>query len=318
MSKEGTPTVLPKGATVLDFAIEVLEDKGLMCSGAMINKRFLPINYILKNAEQVDLILTSGQNVPHHWVDIPKTSKARRVLKNFFRREHLSILQEGKTILRAELKRVGLSLNKNIEVLLRDLFSEKTVEKTYYKIGSQSISRETLHKAIMILEDIKEKKPDTVKDIPIKLQIKEDVVVTGADNPQYQLAPCCLPIPDEEIFAVLTINEGMKIHRVDCPQAAEILSTQGRRVTKARWKYGEEDSFLVFLGLKAANRKGMTKDIVNAIKADVHIESLSFLEEEDYIKGDLTIEVENAKKLSKVIKDLEALKGVVFVERVGS
>ena len=142
-------------------------------------------------------------------------------------------------------------------------------------------------------------------------------MVTGTDDPKYVLAKCCVPIPEEEIFALLKMDDAMHIHRVDCPKAPNILSTKGRKVVKARWRR-EEDSFLVLLELKAANRKGMSKEVVNAIKTDVHIESLSFLEQDNYIRGNLSIEVENAIKLSNVMKAIEELQGVVSVERVGS
>lgn len=318
LTKEGSPTLLPLGATVLDFAIEKLDKKGLMCSGAMINKRFVPVNYVLQNAEKVDLILTKDQKVPHYWLDVSKTAKGRRVLKNYFRKEYLTTLQQGKKILKRVFKEKGMSINKNVEGLLRDLFGEKSVEKTYYRIGTQIISNDSLKKATSVLQNIKGGKPYNLQKRPAKLQIDEDVVVTASDSPGYKLARCCRPIPDEEIFAVLTINEEMKIHRVDCPKAPLILSTEGRKVVKARWKDGERDSFLVFLELKAANRKGMSKAIVNSIKKDVHIESLSFLEQNEYIRGNLSIEVKNALKLSKVIKAIEKVQGIVFVERVGS
>lgn len=318
VGKNGTSTLLPLGATVLDFAIEKFDERGLMCSGAMINKRYVPVNYVLKNAEKVDVILTKNQKVPQYWLDISKTAKGRRLLKQYFRRGYLNILQAGKEILKQALKEDGMSLNKNVEVLFRDLFGEKSVEKTYYRIGTEAISVNSLKKATSVLKDIKRSNTPINQHKPAQLKIEEDVVVTGADDPEYEFAKCCTPIPDEEIFALLRMDEPMQIHRVDCPRAPYILSTKGRKVVKARWKREEKTSFLVFLELKAANRRGMSKEVVNVIKTDVHIESLSFLEQDNYIRGNLSIEVENAAKLAKVTKAIEELQGVVYVQRVGS
>ena len=273
----------------------------------MINKRFVPVNYVIQNAEKVDIILTKKQKVPQYWLEVSQTAKGRRVLKQYFRRGYLSTLQQGKEILKKVLKKEGMSINKKVETLFKDLFAEKSVEKTYYRIGNEAISLASLKKATSVLKENKENKAPFLQNKLAKLKIEEDVVVTGGYDPQYELAKCCHPIPDEEIFALLKMDEPMQIHRVDCPKAPKILSTEGRKVVKARWKHGEEDSFLVFLEIEAANRKGMSKEIVNAIKTDVHIEALSFLEKGAHIRGNLSIEVENAVKLSKVIKALEEL-----------
>ena len=312
-NKEGSLTILPKGATVLDFAIETLDEKGLTCSGAIIGKRFLPVNYVLQNTEQVDLVLSPNQKISNHWVNLAQTAKGRKVVKKYFRRAYFSTLEKGKQILRNALQSIGMYLNKEIEMALSDLLNEKTVEKTYYKIGSESISEDTLASAIKLLAKIRDNKNDRLPNINI--QIKEDIVVTGDNDPSYELASCCLPIANEEIFGVMGMNK-IKIHRVNCLQAPTILSTQGAKIVKARWKRGMIEGFLVFLEIEALNRKNMTKDIINSIKKDVHIESIAFLDQKNHIKGNLTIEVENAKKLNQMMERIEKIQGVLAAKRV--
>ena len=140
ISKDGTSTLLPLGATVLDFAIERLDEKGLTCTGAMINKRFVPLDYTLQNSDQIDLLLTGDQKVSQQWLSISKTAKGRRVLKQYFRKEYLTTLQDGKNILKK-----------------KQVYSTKNycnIGKQFAKIFLDNGAREILDQALKLSEGV--------------------------------------------------------------------------------------------------------------------------------------------------------------------
>ncbi len=325
---EGQLKVLPKGATVLDFSVDVFGEKGLKCSGAIINNELIPPTQSLKNATKLLIIISIEQKIDRKWLQKLKTPKARRLLREHFSRLDSESVRAGKDELLPLFNKHFIQLNKSTESYLKAILNERDIENIYYKIAKKIIPIELIESSIQTIakqrdnkfssKSILEENLSAYRNVPIKLQLNKQLVITQAIHPKYTFSKCCCPIPNEEIFGIFYTNKPIEIHHVHCINSSDLLSTKGARIIKARWNPKGEEGFPIYLNIKAINRKSMTRDIVNTIKDEAHIESLSFVEEEDSIIGNLIIDVYNTNNFKHILKLLSKIKGVLLVKRLHS
>ena len=318
---KGELKTLPTGATALDFAFDIHTEVGAHCIGAKVNQRLVPLNHPLKNGDQVE-ILTSEKQKPHEdWLRFVVSSKAKARIKECLREDKKKAAIDGREIVERKLKQMKLHPSQEIINQLRAFFDCKTSLDFYYKVGTGEIDpkdvkrfREFKHERLAL------KKPEIHDARTFEQEIKkaksseQDYLLIGEDMNvvDYKLSRCCSPIPGDDVFGFVTVNEGIKIHRVTCPNAVELLSNYGYRVVKAKWTSRQKIAFLAGLRIDGVDRVGLINDITRIISDELHVnmQSMSIETEDGIFEGSIRLYVNDTRHLDLLIKKLEKVEGV--------
>lgn len=318
---------LPGGATALDFAFEIHSEIGAKCIGAKVNQKLVPINYNLKTGDQVEILTSNKQKPNEGWLKFVVTSKGRTRIKDELKEQKKSAASDGKEIVLRKLKQAKLDLNsENLDKLLNQ-FNLKSALDFYYLVGKGKIDPKEIKKIKELGAKPKKQNTDaTIRDTEtFRKTIREitgekrDQLLIGEDMDivQYSLAPCCNPIPGDDVFGFVSTHEGIKIHRVNCPNATELLSKHGHRVVKAKWTSQSEVSFLAGLKIRGTDRVGMMNDVTRIISSElkVNMRSVSIESDNGIFDGSIQLYVHDTKHLEKLAEKLENIEGVEEVAR---
>ncbi|MBT1710948.1 bifunctional (p)ppGpp synthetase/guanosine-3',5'-bis(diphosphate) 3'-pyrophosphohydrolase [Fulvivirgaceae bacterium PWU5] len=327
---KGELKTLPYGATALDFAFEIHTQVGSKCIGAKVNNKLVPINYVLKNGDQIE-ILTSAKQRPHEdWLRFVVSSKAKSRIKDELKEDKRKSAEEGKEILLRKLRQLKEEPTQQFMEQLREHFKVPANFELYYRVGRGFITAADLKKFI-------ENKPSSpIKSRP-NLQVADaktieqeitkkgrydDILLVGEDMDvvDYKLAKCCTPIPGDDVFGFVTVSEGIKIHRTNCPNAPELLSHHGNRVVKAKWTSQHEVAFLTGLKIRGTDRVGLINDVSKVISEElkVNMSSMSIHTDSGIFEGEIMLYVNDTRHLEQLIEKLRSVEGVVKVSRFDS
>jgi guanosine-3',5'-bis(diphosphate) 3'-pyrophosphohydrolase len=325
---KGELKTLPNGATALDFAFEIYTDIGSKCIGAKVNQKLVPINHILKNGDQIEILTSAKQKPTDDWLRFVVSSKAKSRIKDLLREDERKIAREGKDLLARKLKQVKLEPENGTIDQLRQYLNEPTNFSLFYKVGKGiiTISEVRRFREFKISGPPKPKitEPATAEaeSQPAARKKYDDILLIGEDMDvvEYKLAKCCTPIPGDEVFGFVTINEGIKIHRTNCTNAAELLANHGNRVIKAKWTSQYEVSFLTGLKVVGMDRVGLINDVSRIISEElkVNMSSISFRSDSGIFEGEIMLYVSDTRHLDLLIGKLETVEGVVRVTRFDS
>lgn len=326
---KGELKTLPNGATALDFAFEIHTDVGANCIGAKVNQKLVPINHILKNGDQIEILTSAKQKPTEDWLRFVVSSKAKSKIRDVLKEDKKLIAEEGKEILLRKLKQLKLDPNNQMFERMR----------AYFKVNSQFDLNFRMGKGLITVNDLKrfkEFKPSSpLKSRPLIsdaqrieeeiLKVKgryDDILLIGEDMDvvEYKLAKCCTPIPGDEVFGFVTVNEGIKIHRTNCPNATELLANHGNRVIKAKWTSQHEVAFLTGLKIIGTDRVGLINDVSKIISEElkVNMSSITFRTDSGIFHGEIMLYVNDTRHLDILIRKLEKVEGVVTVNRFDS
>ncbi|HAR19332.1 MAG TPA: RelA/SpoT family protein [Cytophagales bacterium] len=325
-SPKGDLKVLPAGSTALDFAFEIHTQIGAHCLGAKVNQKLVPLSYVLNNGDQIEIITSSKQRPTEDWLKFVVTTKAKSKIKDWLKDDKKRIADDGKEIVQRKLKHLKLVMTQELLSKLLAYFRLKNSLDLYYKVAKEIIDTKDL-KAAIEADNItfSEHKKDPVlelKNKEIKIttdHIKQEMLLIGEglDKIDYTLAKCCNPIPGDQVFGFVTVNEGIKIHQTTCPNAAELMSNYGYRIVKAKWTESYELAFLAGLRVKGSDRVGILNNITRVISNElkVNIRSLTIDTEDGIFEGTVMLFVHDTKQLDKLIRKLQMVPGVVSVNR---
>jgi GTP pyrophosphokinase len=328
---KGELKTLPYGATALDFAFEIHTQVGSKCIGAKVNNKLVPINYVLKNGDQVE-ILTSQKQKPHEdWLRFVVSSKAKTRIKDVLKEDKKRIAEEGKEIIIRKLRQLKAEPTQEVLEQMREYFDLPSHFELYYRVGSGSIPSADIKKfrEYKPTSPLKTKPHVRVEDARTFEQeiskIKnryDDILLIGEDMDvvDYKLAKCCTPIPGDDVFGFVTVNEGIKIHRANCPNAPELLSHHGNRVVKAKWTSQHEVAFLTGLKIRGTDRVGLINDVSKIISEElkVNMSSMSMHTDAGIFEGEIMLYVNDTRHLEELISKLQSVEGVVKVSRFDS
>ncbi|MBS1979480.1 MAG: bifunctional (p)ppGpp synthetase/guanosine-3',5'-bis(diphosphate) 3'-pyrophosphohydrolase [Bacteroidetes bacterium] len=327
---KGELKTLPVGATALDFAFDIHTDIGAKCIGAKVNQKLVPINHALKNGDQIEILTSSKQKPNEDWLRFVVTQKARSKIKDLLKEDKRNVAEEGKEILQRKLKQLKIDAVPQVFDQMRAFFNVNSQFELHYSVGAGRIGLNELkrfreykpetggkHKA----QEAQEAK--TVSPEPAAAKVShDDVLLIGEDMDvvEYKLAKCCTPIPGDEVFGFVTVNEGIKIHRINCSNAPELLAKHGNRVIKAKWTSQHEVSFLTGLKVIGTDRVGLINDVSRIISEElkVNMSSISFRTEQGIFEGEIMLYVNDTRHLDLLISKLEKVEGVVKVARFDS
>jgi GTP pyrophosphokinase len=321
---------LPKGASALDFAFSVHTDVGLKCRGAKVNGKLVPLSHELKSGDHVE-VQTSSVNKPNvRWLDFVMTARARTKIKTALKEEEKKIAEEGKAVLIRKLRHLKITLNDRVINEMAAYFSLKTSFDLFYRIGNGAIDNQQLkafvsqknNAFISFFKNSFKRTPSKENINKEEVTNKYDALVFGEQDEKldYTLSKCCNPIPGDKVFGFLTINEGIKIHKKDCPNAISMQSNYAYRVLKATWIDSSKQEFKAILKVSGLDKKGIVNNLTRIITntMNVYIHNINIYGDHGVFEGKLSISVKNKTQLTKLITSIKKVEGVQKVERVNT
>ena len=270
---KGALIQLPLNATALDFAFEIHTDVGASCIGAKVNHKLVPLNHKLQNGDQVEIITSSKQVPKEDWLNIVVTAKAKAKIKSALKEEKRKVAEDGKEILERKMKSLKITYNSENIHKLSYFFKLPSVQDLLYNVAKGVIDMKDL-KEYQASEKQVENKPqdkieaEQVQSLLRNLKAKDkDMLLIGEDMQKidYKLANCCNPIPGDDVFGFITVGDGIKIHRTNCPNAAKLMANYGYRIVKARWTNQQELAFLTGLRITGIDDVGLINKLTTVI-----------------------------------------------------
>jgi GTP pyrophosphokinase len=321
---KGALIQLPVNATALDFAFEIHTDIGASCIGAKVNYKLVPLAHKLQNGDQVEIITSSKQSPKEDWLSFVVTAKAKSKIKSALKEEKRKVAEEGKEILERKLKSLKITYNSDNLYKLTYYFKLPSTLDLFFNVASGKIDLKQL-KEFSASEKVVENKPEKtilplVDGFLRKPKTKDsDTLLIGEDLQKidYRLSTCCNPIPGDDVFGFVTVSEGIKIHRTNCPNAAKLMSNYGYRIVKAKWDSQKELAFLTGLRITGIDDVGLINSITTVISNDfkVNMRSITVDSYEGIFDGSIMVFVNDTVHLELLITRLKELKGVTSVTR---
>ena len=321
---------LPKGATSLDFAFSIHSAVGLHTRGTRVNGRLVPLNYELKSGDQIEVITSPNQKPTSHWLDYVTTARAKNKIKSVLNENMKKTAEEGKELLTRKLRHLKITMNEAIVNELVVYFKLKTSLDLFYRMGIGTIENQQLKeyaalKSNSIINFFKNKIKRSPSIQPEQIHRDElsnnfDMLVFGADQDKldYKLSSCCNPIPGDEVFGFITINEGIKVHKKDCPNAISLQSNYAYRIIPAKWIDSSQQEFKATLDITGMDSLGLTNELTRIISSNmnVNIQSISLSSEAGIFKGQVAVIVQNNTILKRLIENIKKIDGIDKVTRV--
>lgn len=328
-SPKGDLKSLPKGATPLDFAFSIHTEVGMKTRGAKVNGKLVPLSHELQSGDRVEILTSENAKPNANWLDYATTARARSKIKSALNAHTKEIAEEGKEILRRKLKQLKITLNEKAVNELVNYFKLKTSLDLFYRVGIGTIDNTKLKafassrsNAFMSYIKSKIRKPDIPnKDIDKdEITSKYDMLVFGKEEERlnYTLANCCNPIPGDQVFGFVTINDGIKVHKKNCPNAVSLQSNYAYRIMSAKWIDSTQRTYTSHIKLSGIDNLGLVNDITKLISENLHVnmKSISFSSDDGIFNGDITVEVKNQTMLKNLIDKLKKINGIDKVVRV--
>lgn len=320
---------LPKGATALDFAFSIHSEVGLRTRGTRVNGRLVPLNHVLASGDQVEVITSENKKPSASWLEYVTTTRAKNKIKSSLNEDTKRIAEDGKEQLIRKLRHLKISLDEKVVNEMVSYFKLKTSQDLFYRIGAGEIDNVQLkeyasNRNNSLFSFFKK----TIKRAPSIPAITDtssnktgDLLVFGKDKEKldYKLATCCNPIPGDDAFGFVTINEGIKVHKTDCPNAISMRSNYAYRIMPAYWVDSKEAmNFEATINITGLDSAGLTTDITRIIidSKVINIRSISLSEDAGIFKGSITVIVPNNDVLKKMMANLKKIEGIEKVTRV--
>jgi GTP diphosphokinase / guanosine-3',5'-bis(diphosphate) 3'-diphosphatase len=315
---------LPATATALDFAFEIHTKVGEQCIGAKVNHKLVPISYQLKSGDQVEILTSVKQTPKDDWLNYAVTARAKSKIKSALKENRKKVAESGKEVLEKKFYECKLdytlqNINEFVSFLKLPSSNELFYRSALGNVDVKEINEFVdfkLHPEKYASKKIEHK----IEELVTNVRGSSDMLVIGDDvqKIEYGLSPCCSPIPGDDVFGFDTPGEGIKIHRVNCPNAVKMLSNYAYRVVKAKWNNDHLISFLAGIKIFGTDELGLVNNITKIISSQLNINmrSISFESEDGIFNGTIMVFVHDAKHLSHLIDKLMQVKGVTNVIRI--
>ncbi len=319
---------MPKGATALDFAFNIHTEVGMKTRGAKVNGKLVPLGTVLRSGDQVEVITSESAKPTQSWLDYAQTARARSKIKSSLSEEKKEVAAEGKEILRRKLKAQKINLNEDTVNKLVTFFKLKTSLDLFYRVGIGVIDNEKLkdfassyHNAFINFFKNRIRKTPVPKDVDKnEITTKYDLLVFGKEEERlnYKLSQCCNPIPGDDVFGFVSVNDGIKVHKKNCPNAISLQSNYAYRIISAKWIDSSQEEFSVDIQITGIDNMGLVKDITKIISENMHVNmrNLNFSADGGTFKGKITLVVKNNNILKKLMNNLKQVEGIDKVTRI--
>ncbi|MEQ9187916.1 MAG: bifunctional (p)ppGpp synthetase/guanosine-3',5'-bis(diphosphate) 3'-pyrophosphohydrolase [Cryomorphaceae bacterium] len=316
---------LPHSATALDFAFEIHTQVGAKCIGAKVNHKLVPLSTALKSGDQVEILTSAKQKPKEDWLRFVVTAKAKSNIKGLLKEERKMIAADGKEMLQRKMRNLKLDDTEANHQKIQSFYRLNTSQELFYKVGKEQLDLSKLaalkkEKGKLKYRATKRPKSSTIKDIVTKIDAKNTNLVIGdsMENLEYKLAHCCNPIPGDNIFGFITVSDGIKIHRQNCPNAIQLMSNYAYRIIKAKWTNTEVISFLAAIRITGIDQVGLVSEVTKVISNEYHVNmrSISFDTDDGIFEGTIKVYVNDTTHLTELMRKLKNIGGVTNVSRI--
>jgi GTP pyrophosphokinase len=319
---------LPKNATSLDFAFSIHTQVGLKTRGVKVNGKLVPLNYKLQSGDRVEILISEKTKPTANWLDYATTARAKNKIKSSLNDEKKKLAEDGREILRRKLKQLKISLNDSTINELITFFKLKTSLDLFYRVGINTIDNPMIKKyaasrsniLMSFLKNRIRRKPKEIDLNKDEITLKYDMLVFGNDEEklEYKLSPCCNPIQGDTVFGFLTINDGIKVHKINCPNSLSLQSNYAYRIINAKWIDSTEQVFTVKINISGIDTFGLANNITKVISdnMNVNMKKLNFETNSGVFSGSITMSVNSNNYAIKVMDKIKKLNGVEKVKRI--
>ena len=310
---KGEMKTLPSGATALDFAFDIHSDIGMHCIGAKVNNKLVPLNYVLQGGDQVEILTAKQQEPQPEWINYVTTVRAKEKLNTIYKQNSKLFRQKGERILRDTLEALGYvvkkDFNNDVIKLLLEHFKLENFEDVLTKLGKEEIS----------LIDV----PTLVRNKHKRISFtslfssKGKKVKEKETTHKYCLAPCCKPIPGDDIIGFKS-DEGIIIHKRDCPEALRLKSQHGPKIVETKWEEAEEQVYNATIEVEGIDKKHILMDILKIISEDLdaNIKKLTVNTFGGIFNAKINIYVSHVNDVKKICKEALKINGIERATRV--
>ncbi|OQX82398.1 MAG: RelA/SpoT family protein [Bacteroidetes bacterium 4484_276] len=329
---KGDMKKLPVDATVLDFAYNIHSEIGNQSIGAKVNLSLVPLNQVLKNGDQVEIITSKIQKPQENWLDYVVTARAKSYVKNAIRNEKKKFYKKGKEKLKLLFKEINMEFTKANNRQLKEYTKLNSSTDLYYEVSQGNVGLQELKHCCLksgksswynSLIPFSRQKNSTDKSlaqtIGEKIRNKPEEVLLGEKvDIEYKIAECCNPIPGDDVIGLIMPDNPIMVHRANCKNAVDMMSSFGNRIVKAKWNKKDPVLFLAGIEFRGIDKIGFIYQITDIIsqKHKLKIRSFHLDSSNEILRGKIMLYVQDTKKLSKLIADLKKLKEIKQVSRM--
>lgn len=319
----------PKGATVLDFAYHIHSRVGDTCVGGKVNGKNVSFRTPLHSGDTVEILTASNQTPKPEWLRILVTSRARAKLRLSLKETRQKQGLYAKELLERRLKNKKLDYDEATVAHLIRKMGFKEQSDFYHQIAEGRLDPTRVldeYQALVDQSQVKEREAESAENFeyahPATTEAKKNDDVLIIDKSlkgiDFSLARCCHPIYGDKVFGFVTVNGGIKIHRADCPNAAEMQRRFGYRIVRAQWSGKGSSHYDITLRVIGNDDIGIVSNITNIISKDEKIvmRSINIDSHDGLFSGNLVVQLDDKSKLNLLIKKLRTVKGVKQVIRL--
>ncbi|GET33309.1 GTP pyrophosphokinase [Prolixibacter bellariivorans] len=321
---KGDMKMIPKNATVLDFAYDIHTELGNKCIGAKVNHQLVPMSYVLSSGDQVEILTSDKQNPKPSWLEIAVTARAKSKIRDSFKQEQRKHIENGQEILRDELGKLNVLPSANTLKKLIAHFGLHTKEQLYAEVGMGLLKLDKLEEILQkksenkfvkfwkLTFSSKKKSAGPVIDKKKPFLLEED-----PEQNNYILATDCNPIPGDDVVGYIADSGNILIHKKTCPEAIKLMSSQGDNILEAKWTRFKVLSYLSHIYIRGFDRQGMVNQITNVISNEygINMRSINFETHDGVFEGNLYLYVHHTEDLDNLLSKLKEIKGIDSVER---
>ena len=321
---KGDMKMIPKNATVLDFAYDIHTELGNKCIGAKVNHQLVPMSYVLSSGDQVEILTSDKQNPKPSWLEIAVTARAKSKIRDSFKQEQRKHIENGQEILRDELGKLNVLPSANTLKKLIAHFGLHTKEQLYAEVGMGLLKLDKLEEILKkksenkfvkfwkLTFSSKKKSAGPVIDKKKPFLLEED-----PEQNNYILATDCNPIPGDDVVGYIADSGNILIHKKTCPEAIKLMSSQGDNILEAKWTRFKVLSYLSHIYIRGFDRQGMVNQITNVISNEygINMRSINFETHDGVFEGNLYLYVHHTEDLDNLLSKLKEIKGIDSVER---
>ncbi|MFA6334567.1 MAG: RelA/SpoT family protein [Bacteroidales bacterium] len=322
---------LASGSSVLDFAFDIHSNLGLKCAGAKINGRAVSIRERLKTGDVVEIMSNKNQKPSSDWLNYVVSSKARAKIKQKVKEEEVKRAQTGKELLMRRMTNWKLELNDELLGYLIKYYKYKTINEFYAALAESEVDISEI-KGLVTAREKQELPAEDKEEATFAAQLPKGVskmtqasydyliIDDKLNNVGFKLAKCCNPIMGDEVFGFVSIREGIKIHRITCPNAARLMDNYPYRIQKVKWRESSTgQNFQTSLRIISYGEAGLSQQIMEVVNSlYISIRFFSITEHKGMFEAKMQVAIPNNQALDKLIFNLKKIKGVKTVSRTSN
>ena len=301
---------------------------GLHTRGTKVNGKLVPLSQELKSGDQVEVITSEKAKPSANWLVYANSPRARSKIKSSLKEEKKQIAAEGKVILTRKLKSLKIALDEKTVNQLVVFFKVKTSLDLFYRVGAGIIDNPKLKdfastRSNVLMSFIKNRirkpsNPDEINNEEITEKLDQLVFGKEEGKLDYKLANCCNPIPGDNVFGFVTVSDGVKVHKLNCPNAIQMQSNYNYRIITSKWVDSSQRDFKSELKISGIDTIGLVNEVTKVISTNLHIDmkSVHFDSNDGLFKGTIIVIVKNKSILDNLVKKIKNITGIDKVTRV--